>query len=368
MEPIAFSFRPADSPAALEPVWRDLEARADGGFFLSWDWIGAWLAEIDDEPVLLEGRSEGRAVALGLACRVAGGPRSGGALHLHQTGRPDLDSLYLEYNGFLLDRRFAGAGQGRCAAALLDEGARRGAVAGWDRIVIGAASQSTAEALAALPGILRRTGPALPASAVDLAAIRAAGGDYPGGLSPNTRYQIRRATRLYAARGKLTLEAASDVAAALAWFEGLCGLHQATWTARGRPGAFGPAFFRRFHRRLIETGLPRGAVELLRVAAGDSVVGYLYNFRHRGTVHYYASGFAYEADNKARPGLVCHALAIEHHLAGGAARYDFMAGGGRYKESLGRPAPGIRTVTLQRPGLRARLGNALYGARQRLRG
>ena len=366
MEPIAFSFRPADSPAALEPVWRDLEARADGGFFLTWDWIGAWLAGVAAQPVLLEGRAEGRIVALGLLCRVAGGRLSGAALHLHETGRPDFDSLYLEYNGFLLDRRFAGGGAGQCVEALLDEGARRGAADGWARIVIGAVSESTVAALDAIPGILQRSGPALPASAVDLAAIRDGGGDYMGQLSPNTRYQIRRATRLYEARGPLTLESAPDAATALAYFDALCGLHQATWTARGEPGAFSHDFFTRFHRRLIETGLPNGAVELLRIAAGESVVGYLYNFRHRGAVHYYASGFAYEADNKARPGLVCHVLAIKHHLAGGAVLYDFMAGGGRYKESLGHPAPGIRTITLQRPGLRARLGNALYGARNRL--
>lgn len=368
MERIAFSITPADDPVALEPVWRDLESRADGGFFLSWDWLGAWLAILDTPPVLLQGISGGRTVALALLCRAAGDRLSGAALHLHETGRPDIDSLYLEYNGFLLDRGFAGEGQGQCVAALLEEGARRGAAEGWERIVIGAAAESTGDALAGLDGVTRRSGPALAASAVDLAAIRAAGCGYLEQLSPNTRSQIRRAIRLYESRGPLTLESAPDVATALGWFEGLCGLHQETWTARGQAGAFAHDFFTRFHRRLIETGLPRGAVELLRVAAGDSVIGYLYNFRHRGTVHYYASGFAYEADNKARPGMVCHALAIDHHLTGGAMRYDFMAGAARYKESLGRPSPGIRTITLQRPGLRASLGNALHHARRRLRG
>ncbi len=369
MERIAFSFRPADNPAALEALWRDLETRADGGFFLSWDWLGPWLGEIDTPPILLEGRSGDRVVALALLCPVDGGRLSGGAVHLHETGQPDIDSLFIEYNGFLLDRGLAGAGaEVQCAEALLAEGARRGRAGGWERVVIGGAAESTGAALAGAAGMALRSGHGMASRGVDLAAIRAGGGGFLPRLSPNTRYQIRRATRLYEARGPLAIAAAPDVPQALDWFEAMGGLHQETWAARGRAGAFGQGIFRGFHRRLIESGLPRGAVELLRITAGEAVVGYLYNFRHRGTVHYYASGFAYEDDNKARPGLVCHALAIEHHLAGDAARYDFMAGDGRYKESLGEPGPGISTLVLERPGMRVSLGNALRRVRQQLRG
>src|SRR6185312_3345625 len=44
-DPIVFSIVTVDSVDGLERMWRELEARADGSFFLSWHWIGCWLRE-----------------------------------------------------------------------------------------------------------------------------------------------------------------------------------------------------------------------------------------------------------------------------------------------------------------------------------
>ena len=267
----------------------------------------------------------------------------------------------------LIDRRGAGGGERAGVEALLAEGARRGAAVGWDRVIIGGAAESTVAALQDVRPAMRQDAWSR-TSQVDLAAIRSAGTGYLAQVSANTRYQIRRARRLYEARGPLVLDVARDSGQALEFFDGMRPLHEATWAARGRPGAFSHPFFARFHRRLIATGMPRGRVELLRVSAGGAVIGYLYNFLYRGTVDYYASGVAYEADNKARPGLVSHAMAIEDHLARGNDCYDFMAGEARYKESLGRPGPGICTVTVERPGIKPALANALRSARALIRG
>jgi CelD/BcsL family acetyltransferase involved in cellulose biosynthesis len=367
MEKIAFSFRPAGDVAALEPLWRDLEARADCRFFLSWDWIGTWLSEIDAKTLLLEGRVGDEIVAMALFCPVAARGIAAGTAHLHETGQADADSLYIEYNGVLVDRRWAGRAERLCIQALMQEGLLRGSNAGWNRIVIGAAAEGMVDALRGSPIPVRVSGEA-PTSTVDLAAIRATGKGYLDGLSANTRYQIRRAMRLYEERGPLALETAASVEQAQAYFDEMRVLHQETWTLRGRPGVFSRPFFLRFHRRLIAEGVPRGTVELLRLTAGDWAIGYLYNFLYRGTVYYYASGFAYEADNKAKPGLVSHALCIEHHLARGEDRYDFMAGEARYKESLGTPQPGISTIVLEQSGLRPILANTMRRIRGSLRG
>ncbi len=49
----------------------------------------------------------------------------------------------------------------------------------------------------------------------------------------------------------------------------------------------------------------------------------------------YQSGFAYALANSHRkPGLTCHASAIEMYLAEGVQKYDFLAGGDRYKLTL----------------------------------
>ena len=125
----------------------------------------------------------------------------------------------------------------------------------------------------------------------------------------------------------------------MAWLDALAALHQATWTGRGQPGAFANPAFRHFHRALLARAMPRGEADLLRIAAGARVIGYLYNFRHRGRALAYQSGFDYpDAGPHAKPGLTCHHTAIELARREGMDAYDFLAGGDRYKASLANAA------------------------------
>jgi CelD/BcsL family acetyltransferase involved in cellulose biosynthesis len=155
-------------------------------------------------------------------------------------------------------------------------------------------------------------------------------------LSANTRYQIRRSEWSFVeTSGPLRVSRAASVAEGLAFLDALAGLHQATWVRRGKPGAFANEAFMRHHRELVSRGLPRGEVDLLRLDAGVQVVGYLYNFVYRGRVSCYQSGFDYAAAGPhQKPGLTCHAAAIERYRAEGAVAYDFLAGEARYKSSL----------------------------------
>jgi CelD/BcsL family acetyltransferase involved in cellulose biosynthesis len=111
-------------------------------------------------------------------------------------------------------------------------------------------------------------------------------------------------------------------------------LHVRSWTRRGQHHAFNNPFFETFHRTLISTGVEDGSVDLMRVAAGESVLGYLYNFRRNGVVSSYQSGFA-DGDPGLRPGYVCHAVAIAHYAKQGMRHYDFLAGTNRLKQSFG---------------------------------
>ena len=111
-------------------------------------------------------------------------------------------------------------------------------------------------------------------------------------------------------------------------------LHQHSWNRRGHPGAFLSHFSNRFHTRLIESGHPRGEIQLVEVAAGSKTFGYLYNFVLGGMVSNYQSGFLYEEDPKFKPGLVSHALAIEHNLTLGHKAYDLLMGDQRFKRSI----------------------------------
>lgn len=340
MGKIAFTCRPLADVGGLEDAWRDLESRAEPVFFLSWPWIGCWLAMVERRVLVLEGKADGRIVALGLLC-----PAEGGAVYLNQTGNPDADRIAIEYNGMLLDRAVAADGARQSLQAIVD-----GVGPAWNECYLRGLSEEFASAIVA-GGFRARMRSRSPTAYVDLVALRDAGQDYLQSRSANTRAQVRRSIRRYEERGTLRLESARNVTEGLAFFESLGVLHKRYWASRNVPSAFSGAFFQDFHRRLIETCLPEGRIELLRLSAGGTEIGYLYNFIHHGTVSYYSSGFVYEDDNRLKPGLVAHTLCIERHIAGDAARYDFMAGEARYKTSLGQKGPEIFAYVLERPGL-----------------
>ena len=105
--------------------------------------------------------------------------------------------------------------------------------------------------------------------------------------------------------------------------------------ARGTGGLARP-FFERFLRRLVDQGLKEGVVDILRVNAGRHELGYLYNFVYRDRVSNYQSGFRFGPDGRHKPGLVAHALAVQHYASGNSRlrTYSFLAGTSQYKESL----------------------------------
>lgn len=359
MGEISFSSYPLTDRSALELNWRALEARADGGFFLSWDWIGCWLSCVTKDVTVFEGQTDGKVVVLGLLCTAKPHRLGAQAVYLNQTGDPSADKIAIEYNGFLMDRSVASGGAAQVLSALI---ADDGLV--WDSLFLRGLSQRFAESVATteLPARLRSKS----ATAwVDLSSIRADKAEFLDRCSANTRSQIRRSIRRYETRGPLRLEAASTVEEAQSFFDAMGVLHQQTWVGRGGVGAFSSDFFIQFHRRLIESCHPKGRVSLLRLAAGETVIAYLYNFIDGGTVRYYSSGFLYEDDNRLKPGLVAHAMSVEHYLATGFDAYDFMAGEARYKSSLGQAGPDVLSYVLERRGVWRSVKEALRWVRDR---
>lgn len=358
------SIGPAPAARALEPEWRALLDRSDASFFLSWPWVETWLAHTSGPVHLVRVAREGETVALALLSerRLGLGPLALRTLHLHATGDPAADRVAIEYNDLLAARGFEVAARITLLDRLLGSGRRRGLRAVHLPMV-----DPCLEAAADAAGLRFRRRAESRCAIVDLEAIRRFGADYFGRLSSSTRQQIRRAARLYGERGALAIEAAGDVAEALAWLEPLAALHEARFRAKGLEGAFGVPGFLDFQRRLVARAWPEGTVELLRVRAGAEPIGYLYNFRWRGWVGYYTSGFVYEADNRLKPGLVAHWLAIERYLAEGARLYDFMAGESRYKASLAEPGPVLVDLVVEPDDLLARLGERARRLRDRLR-
>lgn len=121
VEAVLVQIKPLPSLKQLEPVWRDLERRAEASFFLSWDWIGVWLAESSAQPNLLVAFRGDLVVGLGLIGEdcLSFGPIRLRRIHVNQTGLSEYDCTYIEYNDLLLDRTFAATIRGACLAELI---------------------------------------------------------------------------------------------------------------------------------------------------------------------------------------------------------------------------------------------------------
>jgi CelD/BcsL family acetyltransferase involved in cellulose biosynthesis len=337
--------------AALGAAWRALEQEVESlSFFQSWTWLGCLAVERFPDPVVLRATTQGGTVGLALF------NRRGRRLHLSSSGAPVLDAPFIEHNAPLA--LAAGDTPVPVAASLLQAAFRLGRAS---RLIL----PGTQPCLATAAGghVLRQHERNVPF--VDLQKIRTGGGDYLASRSANTRAQIRRSLRHFEAKGTLELARATTPAQATSWLAALIDLHTATWQRRGKPGAFATPFARRFHATLVADGLAHDEIDLLRLAAGGEVVGYLYNFRLRGRISAYQSGFAYrEGAAQEKPGLCLHALAIEQALREGHSIYDFLAGADRYKLSLATDSTTLAWTELARPGV---LGRAEAGLRALLR-
>ena len=184
---------------------------------------------------------------------------------------------------------------------------------------------------------------------VDLEMVRRKNGDFLSLLSSNARYQIRRSLRLYEKEGKIRVESAADIGGALDILEELVQLHNRSWSARGRIGAFESGYYYDFNKQLIKNRFEQKEIQLLRIKRGSLTIGCLYNFLYKNKVYFYQSGLAYESDNKLKPGLVCHLKAIQLNASMGYSVYDFLHEPDRYKRTLATHERKLVTAKIQKP-------------------
>jgi len=338
MPDISLSRPPAWNVLAAR--WRDLEARADGSFFTSWNWVGSRAASRFPHPVLLQAHAGGRLVGLGLFNRRARLPLPA-RLWLNESGDPALDTIYVEHNGLLMERGQEGAVLPRAIGHL---------AAGPGHVVLGGVDDAHLAAAQASGALVHRRAHPAASPWIDLDEVRGHPGGHLGLLSANTRQQLRRSLRRYGEAGPLQVRRAASLVEAHAFLEALGRLHQHTWTRRGKPGAFANHGFVAFHADLLAAAWPRGEADLLCIAAGAQPIGYLYNFSWRGRVGNYQSGFDYDvASPHLKPGLTCHHLAVELYAREGAGAYDFLAGEHRYKASLATRTAALHWVEIMPP-------------------
>lgn len=318
----------------LEPAWRVLEGVADGSFFQGWTWLGCNAAVRFDRPFLVTAKSGTALVGLALFNQ----PQRGGPLWLHETGRAQEDAAYIEHNAPMVGVR--GPERAAVITAMLTCALKAGGV-----VHLAGVTDEVLQAARCTGGVVDEVR-SQAALIVHLAGLASHEG-FLNELSRNTRQQLRKAERLY---GGLTVRRAETVDEALQYFSGLVRWHTQSWSSRGKSGAFATQSMLSFHRALIERGVGRGEVDLLRIEGSSGLAGFLYNFRSHGRVLAYQSGFVYDAITaRHKPGLSCHAAAIGWYRERGLASYDLLAGESQYKRSLAHEQKQLHWLVLARP-------------------
>jgi CelD/BcsL family acetyltransferase involved in cellulose biosynthesis len=350
----------------VAPLWTELSRSSPySSVYLSTHWIAAWLEMFADSlpAEILVFRQGGAAVGacLLVACCERRGPFRVRRIYLNTGGGPPADQPMVEFNNLLcragFEQKIAQALGAHLRSRKWEEFAMEGICPG--PILSWLQTDSFSEFPAS---ITTRA-----SYYVDLNRLRRSGLPYESWLSPNTREQVRRSLRLYEKLGAVRGEVARDLPTAEQFFAEMCRMHQSTWQGRGEPGAFASARKLAFHRSLIRRAFVDGAIQLVRVTAGEETIGILYNFVEKDKVYFYQSGFHYRADKRLKPGLVTHVCAIQLCLEAGYKDYDFLAGEARYKKSLAKDSRPLAWVVFSRPSVKLALIEFLRTMKARIR-
>jgi len=344
-------------------VWRSLAGKSPhASFFLSNEWADCWVATfgklLKPEFLVFEDNGKPAGICALVHRTITCGPIPVRRVYLNLDGEDEADETVLEYNSILCLPGYEAAAADALARVLLT---RRG----WDefaarRLAPGPVERALRQSFAALEIETN----AVPAPFVDLERVRRSGAPFEDMLGHATRKHLRQNLRQYSQTGELRVEMAGSLDEAMRFFGELALLHQRSWAARGKPGAFASPRFTAFHRELIARLLPAGRISLMRISAGERTIGVLYGFVFEGVLHHYQSGYSYPEDNRLSPGTVALSQAIQF-CAGrrDLRRFDFMAGDSRYKQSLSTDSGSVVSLIVRRPTIRRLLVDVLKHAR-----
>lgn len=368
---LAIAFSPLVNIAQARDAWIQIQPAAHISFFQSWHWMQTWLSSLpaSQQLHLLTVSHDGVLVAAGIC--VATRHRRFGlmpvkALHLNSTGEPAHDCIAAEYGNLIAVHGHEASAWSEALHFL------RSANPAWEEFTVEGARPMLLEAWTSM-GLPHRIIRRDHAHFVSLERVRAAeDGKFLTLLPSRARSRIKSTRRQIESRlGPVTLRISSTVDEALGFFGELKQLHQAHWKRRGAEGAFSHSFFELFHRRLIADSFGDGSIQLARFTAGDTVLGYIYNFVHQGHVYFYQSGLNYEATTRAEsPGLMLHAMMIDMNAERGHQVYDLLAGDSQYKKTLATGSEELCWFALQQPRPKFQLerwARALAGKARSLR-
>jgi len=332
---------------SLHPEWNALAAAApEWGPFLSWPWASAWLRQLPAcEPLVLTVRGEAGDLR-GLAPLV----RRGGRLEFMAADR----SPYL---GILSRPNDLAEAAGAFAAWLSDSRA-------WRRVVLSSLPQEQWLALTAAlrqVGIAHRWEADKPSYVMSLPESAAA---FAAGLSASFRKRLDYYRRRLARECEVQYRACGPREEPAAVDEFLK-LHLLRIRAKGQRSRFEESAYADFVREAFST--MNGAASVHMMWCGGRPAVALAGMKWGDTYYYWNSGFD-PSFARYNLGDLVQRYTIEHAIAAGARRFDFLWGSEDYKLRWGAERRDTYRVEIERSHIRlaARSGaNAALAAARR---
>lgn len=313
----------------LQGEWSALQDRSESdGIYLSWEWVSTWWQSFGQrgDLWLLQARDEnGRLIGLAPLMRVRHSPMRG--LRWRQLEFIGTSSS-CEHLDFIIEKDH----EKETIAAFIGELQKHAAE--WDvlRLSNVLPTSPTLACLRAMD-IPWQTEEGLTAPFI---ALPPRWDDLFNALSRNKRGKQRRYVRhldeTHPNQWSFGYVRSNEELGAT--LEKLIKLHQDTWIAEGKPGAFGNPLVADFYRKIARIFLEKGWLRLYRLQVAGEIVAGLFAYSYRGRVYHFATGVDYQQADL-NPGHLLNQMVLQESVTAGAREYDFLWGEEDYKYSWG---------------------------------
>ena len=327
--------------SALKPEWNDLLGRSrNDALFLTWEWQSTWWKHLGDGALLLLGfRAEDDGRLIGIA-PLFGSKTAQGRVVLSVVGCRDVS----DYLDLIVER-----GQEEVVyQALLDY--LHDEAPAWDVLDLCNLPQESLvpdrlRALAAGRGFQTRVETEDVCPIIDLPP---SWDEYLSGLDKKQRHEVRRKLRRADSDADtrfVVVGEGRDLEAEMAAF---IQLHQKSTPEKDR---FMDPQMQSFFFEVAQVLQARGWLQLVFIEIGGEKAASLLNFDYRDSILVYNSGYDPGQFAHLSPGWVVTARCIEHAIALGRHKFDFLRGNEDYKYRFGGRDTEVRRLLVARHGV-----------------
>ena len=308
--------------------------------FLSKAWLCSWIATLDSLPTLVIFKNNDEAkgfVFLGKQQKWYGD-----IYFINQTGNQNKDQVWIEHNDIIASDKWLN----KCRQTLLEALCSRSR---FHRLVVSLSAYENWSIANSFYWSREKDDVARVVS--NQFTSVSVNKEYSTTLSKNARSAISRSnTYISKHYGEVSFTQINDPKALVQLLEeNVAPLHLSQWGETKEGSGFSNPLFVAFHEQLCQYNSNEYKLEILSFKAGQMELGYLYMFLCGNTAFFYLSAINYnDSDNRYKPGLLMHKLAIEHYVARGYENYDFLAGFARYKESLSNHHYALHTLHISK--------------------